>query len=124
MIYRILYDIGFQNANHKNKPAKIGKLPYDERGPGPQAIWSYYLVILRLIYLVVNYCSDISIDVHQCALYSHNPLRRNEVEVKIILHYLNGTKDDRPRKTGYRELIVDTTYYLVLDSFVEKNVYG
>ena len=46
-------------------------------------------------YLVENSWPDISVAVHQCARYSHNPRINHGVSVKIIVNYFIGTNDDR-----------------------------
>ena len=81
-----------QNKKSNITPYEITSLTVDDKGPLPQAIWSYYLVFNMLLYFPVNYCKDISISVNQCAQYSHNPHRLHEVDFKRRVHYLISKK--------------------------------
>eukprot|EP00957_Ditylum_brightwellii_P017464 1314864-Ditylum_brightwellii.AAC.1 len=62
--------------------------------------------------------------VHQCVWYFHNPLICHEKAVKCIVHYVIGTKDTRPGKTGFWGMILDPMDDLTLDCFCDANVAG
>ena len=45
-----------------------------------------------MLYLTSNIRPDISFAVHQCAWFTHNTKASNEISVKSICWYLQGTK--------------------------------
>eukprot|EP00957_Ditylum_brightwellii_P195808 14918353-Ditylum_brightwellii.AAC.1 len=59
-----------------------------------------------LMYLSATGRLNISTAIHQCAYYSHNCRQYRKKVVKRIVHYLIGTQDTHPRKTGFRGLWV------------------
>eukprot|EP00957_Ditylum_brightwellii_P082245 6253749-Ditylum_brightwellii.AAC.1 len=77
-----------------------------------------------LIYLAGMTHPDISMPVHQCVWYSHNPWRYHEKVVKHIVHYLISTKDTRPGKTDFCGMIIDLMDDLTLDCYCDASFAG
>eukprot|EP00957_Ditylum_brightwellii_P168917 12857045-Ditylum_brightwellii.AAC.1 len=105
-------------------PLEVAKLPVDVDGPGPQECWSYSSVVGMLLYCACITCPDIAMAVHQCARYSHNPWICHKKAVKRTVHYLIGTKDTGPGKTGFWGMVIDPTGDLTLDCYCDANFTG
>ena len=69
-----------------------------------------------LLYLAGNTRPDIAFAVHQCARFSHRPLRVHEDAVKRIVRYLVGTAD--------RGLIFRPQDEVVLEAFADADFAG
>eukprot|EP00957_Ditylum_brightwellii_P123755 9434415-Ditylum_brightwellii.AAC.1 len=115
LIQRIVDTIGFQHANGESTPAVLAELPADHEGLGLQEAWSYPSVVGMLLYLAGTTRPDITMAVHQCERYLHNPRHCHEKAVKRIVHYLISTKNTCPGKEGFRGMIVDPSDDLTLD---------
>eukprot|EP00957_Ditylum_brightwellii_P036366 2753715-Ditylum_brightwellii.AAC.1 len=124
LIDHIKETVGFQHANRKLIPVEVAELPAAPYGPGPQENWSYSSVVGIPMYLASNSMPDITMAVHQCAPYSHNPRRRNKQAIKCIVHYLIGAKDMHPGKSGNWGMIIDPTDDLTLDCFCDAIFVG
>ena len=59
----------------------------------PQENFSYASMVGMLIYLASNSWPYISIDVHQCAQYSHNPKIYHDKSIKRIVFFFVDTKN-------------------------------
>ena len=81
---------GFQTSTKVETP--LGK---DANGSEAKRYWpsSYDYVIGMMLYLASNTRPDISFAVHQCARFTYNTKASNEMNVKRICRYLQGTKD-------------------------------
>ena len=55
--------------------------------------WEYAIVVGMLMHLAQNSRPDISYDAHQCARFTHAPIKSHGIGIKIILRYLQGTKN-------------------------------
>eukprot|EP00957_Ditylum_brightwellii_P206830 15350181-Ditylum_brightwellii.AAC.2 len=126
LIQCIIDDVGFQNANDKATPTEVAELPADVDGPrpGPQDIWFYSYVVEMLVYMASTTRPEISMAVHQCAQYSHNPQRCHEKEIKHIVHYLISMMDTYHGKDGFHGMIVEPADDLTLDCCCDANFAG
>ena len=90
---RIISAVGMIEANSAKTPATTMGLGADEGGAPQKERWSYPSVVGMLLYLAGNTRPDIAFAVHQCARFSHRPMKCHEDAVKRIVRYLIGTKD-------------------------------
>ena len=91
----ILEAMNLQDENPNYTPADKVPLTKDlDREPCCEG-WKYRSVVGMLLYLGGSTRTDISYAVHQCARFSHKPMRFHEVALKQIGTYLKGTNDKR-----------------------------
>ena len=81
---RIISAVGMEKANLCQTPASTIGLGADVGGAPWKESWSYPLVVGMLLYLAGNTHPDIAFAVHQCARFSHRPLKIHEDAVKRI----------------------------------------
>ena len=77
---------------------------------------SYVSVIGIMVHLASNTRPDISFDFHECNGFTHNTKESNEIYVKMIFRYLQGTKD--------KCLIFNTSKKLVVDYYYDADFAG
>ena len=78
--------------------------------------WSYPSVVGMLLYLAMNSRPDIAYSVSQVCRFTHDPCEPHVKAVKMIIHYLQATKD--------KGLILKTDKSLALDSYVDADFAG
>ena len=101
-------------VNTAKTPATMMGLGADVGGAPWKESWSYPLVVGMLLYLVGNTRLDIAFAVHQCAWFSHCPMKCHEDAVNRIVRYLIGTKERgllfAPREDIVLEAFADTDF--------------
>ena len=80
-------------ANSAKTPATTMALGADVGGAPRKERWSYPLVVGILLYLAGNTRPKVAFAVHQCARFSHHPMKCHEDAVKLIVRYLIRTKE-------------------------------
>ena len=113
---RIIAAVGMEKANPTKTPASTVGLGADVGGAPRRESWSYASVVGMLLYLAGNTRPDIAFAVHQCARFSHRPLRVHEDAVKRIVRYLVGTAD--------KGLIFRPQDEVVLEAFADADFAG
>ena len=96
-----------EHSNGLPTPTKVETpLGTDVNGSEAKRYWpnSYTSVLL---YLASNTRPDISFAVHQCARFTHNTKVSQEIAVKRICKYLQGTKDNDLVFHPSKKLVVD-----------------
>ena len=113
---RIIAAVGMDKANPCKTPAGTVGLGSDVGGPPRKESWSYRSVVGMLLYLAGNTRPDIAFAVHQCARFSHRPMKIHEDAVKRIVRYLIGTID--------KGLIFRLQDEIVLEAFADADFAG
>ena len=90
---RIISAVDMVEANSAKTPATTMGLGADVGGAPRKELRSYPSVVGMLLYLAGNTRPDIAFAVHQCARFSHRPMKCHEDAVKRIVRYLIGTKE-------------------------------
>ena len=94
LIKKILEVAAMQDCNPNATPASTAGLGKDKNGEDwPQVPWKYSSIIGMLIYLATNTRPDISYAVSAAARHGKQPKKSHASAVKMILRYLQGTKD-------------------------------
>ena len=88
---KILKEVGMENCNTCETPAKEEFLTKDEEGEPFSEEWEYASVLEMLMYLT-HTRPDIQFAVHQCAKFTHNPRRSHANAIRKICRYLAGTR--------------------------------
>ena len=105
------------DCNVKPTPTKSeGPLGSDVNGRPASKLWSYASVIGMLLYLASNLRPDIAFAVHQCARFSHRPMKVHEDADKRIVWYLVGTVE--------KGLIFRPQDEIVLEAFADADFAG
>ena len=111
---RVISAVDMVDANSVKTPALTMGLGADVGGAPRKESWSYPSVIGMLLYLAGNTRPDIAFAVHQCARFSHRPMKCHEDAVKRIVRYLIGTKEKgllfAPRKDIVLEAFADADF--------------
>ena len=95
------------DCNSVPTPSSTVPLSIDADGPGFNEDWRYITIVGMLMYLAQNFRPDIAYAVHQCARFAHDPIKSQVVEIKRILRYLQGTKDNGFTLNLFEPLQVD-----------------
>jgi hypothetical protein len=104
-----------ESNEHRTPADQILQSPTVE-DPPRQLTWSYCQIIGILNYIAATSRQDISFAVHQCAHFSNNLKRVQEMAVKRIICYLKGTRDK-----GYILQLNDTD---TIDCHMDANFAG
>ena len=111
---RVISAVDMVDANSVKTPALTMGLGADVGGAPRKESWSYPSVVGMLLYLAGNTRPDIAFAVHQCARFSHRPMKCHEDAVKRIVRYLIGTKEKgllfAPRKDIVLEAYADADF--------------
>ena len=91
LIERIIEALGLEAANPKHTPA-TETLGRHLDSPQFRGTFNYRSVVGMLMYLGNSTRPDISLAVHQCARYSHDPREAHAKALKRIGHYLLATR--------------------------------
>ena len=113
---RIIAAVGMEKANSCKTPASTIGLGADIGGAPKKESWSYSSVVGMLLYLAGNTRPDIAFAVHQCARFSHRPMKVHEDAVKRIVRYLVGTVD--------KGLVFRPQDEIVLEAFADADFAG
>jgi hypothetical protein len=88
----------------------------DTEGLARQESWNYPSVLGQLNYLAKNSRLDISFAVHQCARFSKEPKALHEKTVKLIIYYLQCTRE--------KPLIMKPNKNISLDAYYDSDFAG
>jgi hypothetical protein len=105
-----------KNTPTPDTPCLIAILHADTEGRARQESWNYPSVIGQLNYLAQNSRPDISFAVHQCARLSKAPHTLHEKAVKLIVYYVQCTRD--------KQLIMKRNKNLSLDAYCDSDFAG
>ena len=90
---RVISAVNMAEANSTKTLATAMALGADVGGAPPKESWSYQSVVGMLLYLAGNTWPEIAFAVHQCARFSHRPMKCHEDAVMHIVRYLIGMKE-------------------------------
>jgi hypothetical protein len=110
---------GLTDCNSNKIPASTTTLGTDKDGArwiDADEAFEYAVAVGMLMYLANNTRPDIAFAVHQCARFTHAPRQSHGRAVKMIIRYLQGTKD--------KGLIFKPSGELVVDMYVDSDFLG
>ena len=93
LIKKILSATGMEDCSPNRHPAAAAALGIDPEGPLHHESFNYVSSVSMLLYLSTNTRPDISFAISQVARFNHSPKQSHATTLKMIIHYLKGTKD-------------------------------
>ena len=115
-IRKVLEATGMEHFNRLLTPTKV-EAPFgtDLNGSEAKRDWpnSYASVIGMMLHLASNTRPDISFAAHQFARFTHGNKASQDIAVKIICRYLQGTK--------YNGIVLNLSKKLVVDCYADAN---
>ena len=116
LIAKILKDVEKKDCNNKESPAQEMPLGTDTTGEMLDKEWEYASLVRILLYLISNSRPDIQFSIHQCAIFTHTPMKINAKAIRRICRYLKGTHE--------KGLVFSIISYLNCDCFVGADLAG